>query len=51
MAPIFWIFLLLAMSASALFSGIEIAFVSANRLKIELDKNKGVFSAKILSNF
>jgi CBS domain containing-hemolysin-like protein len=39
------------MSASALFSGIEIAFVSANRLKIELDKNKGVFSAKILSNF
>jgi len=51
MAPLFWIFLLLAMFASALFSGIEIAFVSANRLKIELDKNKGVFSAKILSGF
>jgi len=51
MAPLFWIFLLLAMFASALFSGIEIAFVSANRLKIELDKNKGVFSAKILSIF
>ena len=51
MAPLFWIFLLLAMFASALFSGIEIAFVSANRLKIELDKNKGLFSAKILSNF
>jgi len=51
MAPLFWIFLLLAMFASALFSGIEIAFVSANRLKIELDKNKGVFSAKILAGF
>ncbi len=51
MTPLFWIILLLAMLASALFSGIEIAFVSANRLKIELDKNKGVFSAKILSNF
>ena len=51
MTPLFSIFLLLAMFASALFSGIEIAFVSANRLKIELDKNKGVFSAKILANF
>lgn len=36
---------------SALFSGIEIAFISANRLKIELDHKKGVFSAKILSLF
>ncbi len=43
--------MLLAMFASALFSGIEIAFVSANRLKIELDKNKGEFTAKLLSNF
>ncbi|PCJ28137.1 MAG: hemolysin [Flavobacteriales bacterium] len=51
MTFLFWIFLLLAMVASALFSGLEIAFVSANRLKIELDKNKNVFSAKILSNF
>ena len=51
MTPLYWIILLLAMFASALFSGLEIAFVSANKLKIELDKNKGGFSAKILSNF
>ncbi len=51
MTPLYWIFLLLAMFASALFSGIEIAFVSANRLKIELDKNKGEFTAGLLSNF
>ena len=47
----FFFFLLLAMFASALFSGIEIAFVSANRLKIELDKNRGEFTAKLLANF
>jgi putative hemolysin len=51
MTPLFWTFLLSAMFTSALFSGIEIAFVSANRLKIELDKNKGEFTAKLLSNF
>ncbi len=51
MTPLFWLFLILAMVFSALFSGIEIAFISANRLKIELDNKKGVFSAKILSLF
>lgn len=51
MTPLFWLFLILAMIFSALFSGLEIAFISANRLKIELDNKKGVFSAKILSLF
>ena len=37
--------------SSAFFSGMEIAFVSANRLKIELDKNRGVTSGKVLSFF
>ncbi len=36
---------------SAFFSGLEIAFISSNKLKIELEKNKGLFSAKILSYF
>lgn len=43
--------ILFAISLSAFFSGMEIAFISANRLKIELDKNRGVISGKILARF
>lgn len=37
--------------AAAFFAGMEMAFITANRLKIELDKNSGRFSGKILSRF
>lgn len=36
---------------SAFFSGSEIAYLSSNRLKIELDKSKGNFTSKILDLF
>lgn len=45
------IVILFALVFSAFFSGIEIAFVSSSRLKIELDKKQGKFAAKILSFF
>ncbi|MCH7535388.1 MAG: HlyC/CorC family transporter, partial [Bacteroidetes bacterium] len=36
---------------SSFFSGMEMAFVSANRLKIELENKQGKLSAQILSKF
>lgn len=46
-------FLLVVVSLffSALFSGMEIAFVSANRLHIELQSKQGKISGRILANF
>jgi len=37
--------------ASAFFSGMEIAFISSNRLKVELDIAKGTFKGKLLALF
>lgn len=46
-----YLFVLLALLLSAFFSGSEIAFISANRLKIEVKTQQGKLSGKILSGF
>lgn len=45
------IIITIAMIASAFFSGMEIAFITSNKLRIELENKQGSFSAKILSHF
>ncbi|MDN3688002.1 hemolysin family protein [Cyclobacterium jeungdonense] len=45
------ILVLVSLVFSALFSGMEIAFVSANRLHIELQSKQGKISGKILATF
>ncbi len=46
-----YLFIILSLLLSAFFSGMEIAFISANRLRIEVDKNNGSLAARILSRF
>lgn len=43
--------IILSVLVSAFFSGIEIAFISANKLLIELKSKQGSYSSKILSPF
>ena len=45
------IIMLVALFLSALFSGLEIAFVSADRLRFELDVENRTFSSRILERF
>ena len=43
--------IVLTLIFSAFFSGFEIAYISSNRLKIELDKTKGTLSSKLTGVF
>ena len=45
------IIILIALIVSAFFSGLEIAFITSNKLRIELESKQGSLSAKILSHF
>jgi putative hemolysin len=43
--------IIITLILSAFFSGMEIAFITSNKLKIELDKSKGLLTARIMSAF
>jgi putative hemolysin len=46
--PLIIVFMLLT---SAFFSGMEIAFISSNRLKVEMERAKGTLNGKLLGTF
>lgn len=43
--------ILVTLCCAAFFSGLEIAFVSANKLRIELEKSKGSYTANLVGRF
>ena len=45
------IVIILSLLSSAFFAGLEIAFLTSNKLRIELESNQGFIPARILSKF
>ena len=45
------LFAIITLLLSAFFSGVEIAFISSNKLQLELDRSTGKFPSKIISYF
>lgn len=45
------VIVVVSVTLSAFFSGMEIAFTSANRLRMELDRKRGGFMGRIIERF